>query len=319
MKKTALITGISGQDGTYLAQHLIENNYRVVGTSRDAQNVSFQNLKSLGIYSEIEFESVSLKDFASILGLIKKVNPDEIYHLAGQSSVGLSFEQPVETFESIATGTIYLLEAIRFLNLNVKLYNACSSECFGNTLGVRVNESTPFNPQSPYAIAKSAAYWSVSNYRDSYGIFACSGILFNHESPLRPERFVTQKIIKSALDIKNKKKQKLVLGNVHIRRDWGWAPEYVKVMHLMLQKDKPEDYVVATGETHSLEEFVRVAFEFLDLNYKNYLEIDKKLYRPTDIIENAADPAKALKKLGWKAQYSFNDVIQNMILSSKKP
>jgi GDPmannose 4,6-dehydratase len=192
--KKALIIGVSGQDGAYLAQFLLKKGYRVFGTSRDAQMTSFGNLKALGIHREMEVGSVALNDFRSVLQVLAKVRPDEVYNLAGQSSVGLSFEQPVETFESISVGTLNLLEAIRFIGEPMKFYNASSSECFGNTEGLPANEETPFSPRSPYAVAKAAAFWQVSNYREAYGIFACSGLFFNHESPLRPERFVTRKI-----------------------------------------------------------------------------------------------------------------------------
>ncbi len=220
--KTALICGISGQDGAYLADLLLKNGYSVCGTSRDAQMSSFQNLSRLGIREQVKLESMSLTDFRSVLQVLTKVKPNEVYNLAAQSSVGLSFNQPVETLESIATGTLNLLEAIRFTGADIKLYNAGSSECFGNTGELAADENTPFRPRSPYAVAKSAAFWEVANYREAYGLFACSGILFNHESPLRPERFVTQKIITTACKIAQGSTEKLYLGEISVRRDWGW-------------------------------------------------------------------------------------------------
>jgi GDPmannose 4,6-dehydratase len=231
-KPTALICGISGQDGAYLAQLLLNKGYRVVGTSRDVQMSIFSNLRRLGIFDKVELRSMATSDFRSVLQVIKQANPNEIYNLAGQSSVGLSFEQPVETHESIIVGTLNILEGIRFLNKEIRFYNAGSGECFGDTGGAIATEETPFKPRSPYAVAKSAAFWQVANYRESYGLFACSGILFNHESPLRPERFVTQKIIQEAKKISLDRRKKLRLGRIDIERDWGWAPEYVQAMWL---------------------------------------------------------------------------------------
>lgn len=311
--KRVLICGISGQDGAYLAALLLDKGYDVWGTSRDVQMSSFRNLRFLNIFDKVKLESTALNDFRSVLQTIKKVFPDEIYNLAGQSSVGLSFTQPVETLESITIGTLNLLEAIRFMEKPIKLYNACSSECFGDTDSIPADEKTPFRPRSPYAVAKSAAFWTATNYREAYGIFACSGILFNHESPLRPERFVTKKIISAACRIANGSKEKLHLGNISIKRDWGWSPEYVNAMWLMLQQEKPDDFVIATGESHSLEEFISIAFKHLDLNWQDYVISDKDLFRPTDIQEGAGNPAKAHKVLGWKAQSRMKDVVRMMI------
>ncbi|MFM9157931.1 MAG: GDP-mannose 4,6-dehydratase, partial [Dolichospermum sp.] len=207
---------------------------------------------------------MALTDFRSVLQIIKKIQPDEVYNLAGQTSVGLSFQQPVETLESIVTGTLNLLEAIRFLDTPIKLYNAGSSECFGDTGTIAASENTPFRPRSPYAVAKTAAFWELANYREAYGLFACSGILFNHESPLRPERFVTQKIVATACRIAQGSNEKLYLGNTAIQRDWGWSPEYVEAMYLMLQQDQADDYVIATGNSSSLEDFVIAAFTTLN-------------------------------------------------------
>ncbi|MFM6354354.1 MAG: GDP-mannose 4,6-dehydratase [Planktothrix sp.] len=313
--KTALISGISGQDGAYLADLLLKKGYSVYGTSRDAQMSSFKNLSRLGIREKIKLQSMSLTDFRSVLQTLTKVQPDEVYNLAGQSSVGLSFEQPVETLESMAIGTLNLLEAIRFTGAKIKLYNASSSECFGDTQGIPADENTPFRPRSPYAVAKSTAFWEVANYREAYGLFACSGILFNHESPLRPERFVTQKIVKGAVDIAAGKQEKLYLGDISIQRDWGWAPEYVQAMYLMLQQQEPDDYVIATGETYSLEKFVEVAFSCVGLNWQNYVESDSNLLRPTDIAVGRGNPTKAEQKLGWKAQYKMPDVVRMMVVS----
>lgn len=316
--KTALICGISGQDGAYLADLLLENGYSVCGTSRDAQMSSFQNLSRLGIREQVKLESMILTDFRSVLQVLTKVKPDEVYNLAAQSSVGLSFDQPVETLESVATGTLNLLEAIRFTGADIKLYNAGSSECFGNTGEMAADENTPFRPRSPYAVAKSAAFWEVANYREAYGLFACSGILFNHESPLRPERFVTQKIISSACRIAAGSEEKLYLGDISVRRDWGWAPEYVEAMYKMLQHDDPDDYVIATGQTSSLRDFVAEAFTCVGLNWEDYVETDQSLYRPTDIAVGRANPSKAKEKLGWEARYKLPDVVRMMVEARQK-
>ncbi len=313
MGKTALICGISGQDGSYLARLLLGKGYQVHGTARDAQMSSFGNLKRLGIREQITSHSMALNDFRSVLQVLAKVRPDEIYNLAGQSSVGLSFEQPVETLESISVGTLNLLEAMRFINLPVKLYNAGSSESFGNTGGEPADEQTPFRPRSPYAVAKATAFWEVANYREAYNLFACTGILFNHESPLRPERFVTQKIIKSACRIAAGSKEKLHLGNISIARDWGWAPEYVEAMWLMLQQEKPDDFVIATGETNTLEEFVAEAFESIGLDWQKHVISDPSLLRPSEIMVSRGNAKKASKLLDWRANNKMRDVVRHMI------
>ncbi len=310
--KKALICGISGQDGAYLAEFLLKKGYIVCGTSRDAQMSSFQKLVRLGIRENIKLESMALSDFRSVIQVIKKIKPDEIYNLAGQSSVGLSFEQPVETMESISLSTLNLLEAIRFIDLPIKFYNAGSGEFFGNTIEP-ADENTPFRPRSPYAVAKATAFWEVTNYRESYDIFACSGILFNHESPLRPERFVTRKIVAAACKIKNGSKEKLCLGNISVQRDWGWAPEYVEAMWLMLQQDQADDYIIATGQTYRLEDFVSEAFRLVGLDWKDHVFIDKSLLRPTDLAVGKANPIKAKEKLGWVAKYKMPDVVNMMI------
>lgn len=238
MNKTALICGVGGQDGAYLASFLLKKGYKIWGTSRDAQGGSLSNLNKLDIRSHIRLLSMVPEDFRSVFVALKTSQPDEVYYLAGQTSVGLSFEQPAETIQSIALGTLNMLEACRLLDKKVRLYNAGSSECFGDTCGVPATESTPFHPRSPYAVAKASAFWLVDNYREAYDLFACTGILFNHESPLRPERFVTQKIISTAKRIANGSNEKLQLGRMDIARDWGWAPEYVEAMWLMLQEEK---------------------------------------------------------------------------------
>jgi GDPmannose 4,6-dehydratase len=313
MKRTALILGVSGQDGSYLARLLLKKGYRVVGSSRDAQMSQFSNLIRLNIRDQVEVESASLNDFRSVVQVLKKVRPDEVYNLAGQSSVGLSFDQPVESFESISIGTLNLLEAIRFLEAPIKIYNAGSSECFGNTDGHPADEQTPFRPRSPYAVAKAAAFWQMANYREAYGLFACSGLLFNHESPLRPRRFVTRKIVHAACRIAEGRHETLELGNIAVERDWGWASEYVEAMWRMLQEDTPDDYVIATGETNRLEDFVESVFTVLGLNWRDHVKTSHALFRPTDILTVRANPAKAAEKLGWRARYHMRDVARMMV------
>lgn len=311
--KKALIIGISGQDGTYLAELLIGKKYQVVGTSRDANMKSFSNLSSLKIKDRVELHSMSLTEFRSVIQVINKVRPDEIYNLSGQSSVGLSFEQPVETFNSISMGTLNLLEVLRYIGYKGKLYNAGSSECFGNSDGTSADENTPFHPRSPYAMAKSAAYWAVANYREAYGLYSCSGILFNHESPLRPDRFVTQKIVKTACRIAKGSKEKLYLGNIEIQRDWGWAPEFVDAMWRMLQLPEPQDFVIATGKTYALKDFVEKVFDVCGLNWKNHTETNPNFLRPTDLMISSANTSKAKTLLDWVAEYDMYDVARMMV------
>lgn len=311
--KKALICGVSGQDGAYLSALLLEKGYDVYGGSRDATTNSFENLKKLGLKDRIKLVSINIIDFRSTLQTIIRIQPDEIYNLSGQSSVGLSFEQPVETFESISIGTLNLLEAIRFSNLPVKLYNSGSSECFGESGGMPADEDTPFKPRSPYAIAKATAHWKVVNYREAYHIYACTGILFNHESPLRPNRFVTKKIISTACRIYKGSKEKLHLGNIDIQRDWGWAPDYVVAMWMMLQQEDPEDFVIATGVTHSLKEYITMVFSYLKLDWKEYVVSDPDLLRPTDLMIGRANPSKATKVLGWKATHTLADIVKEMV------
>jgi len=261
---------------------------------------------------------MTIKDFRSVLQVLAKVQPDEIYNLAGQSSVGLSFEQPVETLESISVGTLNLLEAIRFIGQPMKLYSAGSSECFGNTGGDPANENTPFRPHSPYAIAKATAFWEVVNYREAYNIFACTGILFNHDSPLRQERFVTRKIVKTACRIAAGSGEKLHLGNISIARDWGWAPEYVEAMWHMLQQSNPDDYVVATGETHMLQDFVVETFRCLDIDWREHIVSDQTLLRPLEIMVNRGNPEKASRVLNWEAVYRMQDVVRMMVSEERR-
>jgi GDPmannose 4,6-dehydratase len=313
INKTALILGVSGQDGAYLARHLLSVGYKVHGSSRDHEINSFSNLERLGIKERVNLHSLSPADFRSVMTVLRKINPDEIYSLGGQTSVGLSFAYPVETFESITFGTINLLECLRLLGRPVKLYHASSSECFGDTKKP-ATEKTPFCPRSPYAVAKSAAHHAVVNYREAYGLFACCGVLFNHESPLRPERFVTQKIVSAARRIAQGSGEKLRLGNLNIQRDWGWAPEYVIAMWKMLQIKQPEDFVICTGKSHSLEDFTARVFGKLGLNWKNHVIHDERLKRPSDLQFSRGCSRQARNKLHWKPNVSFDQLVEKLVL-----
>jgi GDPmannose 4,6-dehydratase len=308
----ALICGVAGQDGSYLAKLLLEKGYEVIGTSRDAMITSFSNLERLGIGNQVRTASMAINDFRSVLNVVQQYSPDEIYNLAGQTSVGLSFEQPVEAMESIAVGTLNMLEVIRFVGRPIRFYNAGSSECFGDTGEFAADEETPFRPRSPYAVAKSSAHWLLRNYRDAYGLFACTGILFNHESPLRPERFVTQKIVRAAARIAHGSRETLSLGNIDIKRDWGWSPDYVEAMWRMMQQEAPDDYVIATGRTESLAYFVAQAFACFGLDWREHVRIEEGLFRPSDIGTSKANPAKASAVMGWSARIDVDGVIQEM-------
>ncbi len=312
MSKRALILGVSGQDGAYLSKLLLDKGYQVIGTSRDAGLSTFFGLHRLGIFNKVLTVSTVLTDFRSVLGTIRKYQPTEIYNLAGQSSVGLSFDQPVETMESVVLGTLNVLEAIRFEGGNIRFYNAGSSECFGDTGELAATEATPFRPRSPYAVAKASAHYLVANYREAYNLFACTGILFNHESPLRPERFVTQKIVSTAARIAAGSQERLRLGNIGIARDWGWAPEFVEAMWRMLQQKNADDYIIATGRSESLSYFVERVFEHNGLDWKMHTEIDDSLLRPSDIHVSRGNPGKAAQQLGWTPGRDIDGVIAGM-------
>ena len=314
VKKKALVCGISGQDGSYLAQALLQQGYEVWGSSRDAELNTFSNLRRLDILNSVRLVSLNTGDIGGVLGLLRRIRPSEIYSLAGQSSVGLSFDQPNETVDSIVLGTLNLLEGIRLSDLDIRFYNAGSTECFGDTGALRATETSPFRPCSPYAVAKCAAYWMVSTYRRAYGMFACTGILSNHESALRPQRFVTRKIIHAAARVSLGMNADLTLGNVNVERDWGWAPEYVGAMAKMLQRDTPEDYIIATGNSHTLVDFIDTAFRLANADWRKLVHIDKDLFRPTDIITNKVDPSKAASSLGWTATSGMRDVVEKMLI-----
>lgn len=311
MAARALICGVSGQDGAYLARYLLQRGYTVHGTSRRAAVPD--NLLRLGIAADVRLVPLAPDDPAAVARCLEAVAPDEIYHLAGQSSVGLSFEQPAESWHSIATGTLNLLEALRRGGGASRLFVAASGECFGDTGERAADESFPFRPASPYAAAKAAAFWLAANYRRAYGLHASSAILFNHESPLRPERFVTRKIVAAARRIAAGGRERLRLGNIEIRRDWGWAPDYVEAMWLMLQQAQADDYVIATGECRPLAEFVAAAFAAVGLDWRDHTDLDPALCRPTDPPAIRANPEKARIALGWRARHTLAEVAALMI------
>jgi GDPmannose 4,6-dehydratase len=317
-QRLALIIGITGQVGAYLARVLLGQGYSVHGTSRDAAIAKLDGLCALGIAEKVTLHSLSPIDFQSVMGVIERVGPNEIYNLSGQSSVGLSFSQPVETMEGILFGTLNMLEVLRRAGGKIRFYNAGSSECFGDTGELSANEQTAFRPRSPYGVAKSAAISLVANYRESYDLFACSGILFNHESPLRPLRFVTRKITASAARIALGSEERLALGDLSIRRDWGWVPDYVEAMWQMLQCDSPDDFVIASGVSHSLEEFVAAAFAEVGLDWRAHVDYDPSLKRPSDIWTSVGDPSKAERVLGWRAKVPFAEIVARMARAERQ-
>ena len=317
--KRALVFGVSGQDGAYLSELLLRKGYEVHGASRDADLQSFPRLDHLGIRGQVRVHSATMRDFRSLLQLIVAIEPDEIYNLAGQTSVALSFSQPFEAIESIANAQLLLLEVLRFLGKPIRLYNASSSESFGTIPpGTSSDETMPFMPRSPYATAKSTAHWLTANYRDAYGLFACSGILFNHESPLRPERFVTRKVVGAAAAIAAGKKLRLTLGDITVARDWGYAPEFADAMWRMLQQEQPDDYVIATGEAHTLEEFVAAAFRASGLDWRDHVDIDRTLFRTSDIRYSRGNPAKAGRVLQWEPKTRFDELVTLLVKAERE-
>ena len=321
--KKALITGITGQDGSYLAELLLNKGYEVYGMMRRSSSLNtaridpvFKGMKKPK--GRLKLLYGDLNDASSINQIVKSVRPDEIYNLAAQSHVKVSFEVPEYTSEVTALGALRLLEAIREAHVKTRFYQASSSELYGRTEITPQNENTAFKPVSPYAVSKLFAYWTTVNYREGYGIYACNGILFNHESPRRGENFVTRKITMAVAMIKKGLQQKLCLGNLEARRDWGYAKDYVEAMWLMLQKDKPEDYVIATGQTHTVREFVEEAFDYAKLNWKKYVKIDKSYFRPLEVNHLRGDFSKAKKELGWQPKTSFKELVRIMIDADMK-
>ncbi len=311
MTKTALITGITGQDGSYLAEFLLEKGYRVVGMVRRTSTVNFDRIRHIQDY--IELVQGDLLDQSSLMDLIREYQPDEVYNLAAQSFVPTSFSQPVLTGEFTALGVTRILEAIRHVKPDARFYQASSSEMFGKVVEVPQRETTPFYPRSPYGVAKVYGHWITVNYRESYGIFACSGILFNHESPRRGLEFVTRKVSHGVARIVLGLQRELRLGNLEARRDWGFAGDYVRAMWLMLQQDKPDDYVVATGETHSVRELCEVAFRYVGLNWEDYVVVDPKFYRPAEVDLLIGDASKARRVLGWQPTVNFEQLVHMMV------
>ena len=308
---TALITGITGQDGSYLAELLLEEGYDVIGMVRRTSTLNFDRISH--IQDQVEIVQGDLLDQMSLIGILQEHRPSEVYNLAAQSFVPTSFTQPVLTGEFTALGVTRLLDAIRVVDPSTRYYQASSSEMFGKVQEVPQRESTPFYPRSPYGVAKVYGHWITVNYRESYDMFACSGILFNHESPRRGLEFVTHKITYGAAKIKLGLADELHLGNLEARRDWGFAGDYVRAMWLMLQQESPDDYVVASGETHSVEEFVEEAFGYLDLDWHQYVVQDPKFYRPAEVDLLVGDPNKAGKKLGWEPTVDFGQLVRMMV------
>ena len=312
----ALITGITGQDGSYLAELLLQKSCDVYGMIRRASTENFERIHHLR--DQIHLVQADLLDQLSIVRIIDEIHPDEVYNLAAQSFVPTSWNQPVLTGEFTAIGVTKMLEAIRQIDTNIKFYQASSSEMFGKVKEIPQNENTPFYPRSPYGVAKVYGHYITVNYRESYDIFAVSGILFNHESPRRGLEFVTRKITNGAARIKLGLQDKLFLGNLAAKRDWGYAKDYVTAMWLMLQQNEPQDYVVASGETHSVEEFAQLAFRVVGLNYKDYVEVDPKLIRPAEVEHLVGDPSFAKNELDWKPSVSFPELVKIMVEADLK-
>ncbi len=312
--KRALITGITGQDGAYLARFLVSKGYKVFGTYRRSSTRNFWRLHYLDVKKDIELIPLDLIDQTSILHALRIAEPDEVYNLAAQSFVGDSYSEPISTAEISGLGVVRLLDSIRFLNPKIKFYQASTSEMYGNSSKTAQNEETPFHPASPYASAKLYAHSVVRNYREAYGLFACSGILFNHESPIRGVDFVTKKITDAVARIKMGTTDYLPLGNLDARRDWGFAGDYVKAMWLILQQSQPDDFVIATGECHTVQEFCEVAFQEVGLDYKKYVRLDKSFLRPRDVVYLQGDSSKAQRVLGWNpSETTFRGLVKMMV------
>ncbi len=308
--RVALVLGVSGQDGGYLARLLLDKGYKVFGASRAGRAA---NLAWHGIAGQVPLIAVDPGDAGSVEAALRQSQPDEVYNLSGQSSVALSFEHPQETLRSTLGATINLLEGLRRLDRPTRLFNAGSAECFGDTQGERASENTPMRPCSPYAVGKAGAYWQLATHRSAYGLHASTGILFNHESPLRSERFVTQKIVRAACRIAAGDSAPLELGNIDIERDWGWAPEYVEAMWRMLQQDQPGDFVLATGQTRPLADFISEAFAAVGLDWRGHVKCQPQLLRPTDVRASLADPGRARTVLGWEATTKMAGVVRRMV------
>ena len=310
-RKRALITGITGQDGSYLAEYLLELGYEVIGMIRRSSTVNFERIRH--IQDDITFATADLLDEVSLINMLREHRPSEVYNLAAQSFVQTSFSQPVFTGEVTGLGVTRMLDAIRVVDPGIRFYQASSSEMFGKVQAVPQSESTPFYPRSPYGVAKLYGHWITVNYRESYDMYACSGILFNHESPRRGLEFVTRKITNGVARIKLGIDKELRLGNLDAKRDWGFAKDYVRAMYLMLQQATPDDYVVSTGETYSVRRFCEIAFGHVGLDYTNHVVIDERFYRPAEVDLLVGDPSKAKQQLGWSREVSFEQLVTMMV------
>lgn len=313
MTKTALISGVSGQTGSLLAKRLLEHNYTVIGGSRDVSATDWWRFEHLGISNDVRRVSLAPNDLLSVLNAVKDFAPDEIYYLAGQSSVALSFSQPFEAFESIAVGALNFLEAIRLLDSPARFFNAASTDCFGDQSGQTLTEGSPMRPISPYGVSKAASYWTTANFRHSFGIHASNGILSNHESSLRGRAFVTQKIISVLKERKLQPEISLILGNTAVARDWLWAPEVAEAIHLITSADQPGDYIVASGQSHTLHDFVIEACRQLDLEPERAYDVDETFFRPHEIMSVELDPSKIRDTLGWSATTGFRELVTKLI------
>lgn len=320
MVKRALITGITGQDGSYLAEFLLDKGYEVHGIVRRValEDPAHRLWRINHIFDKVILHSASLESYASLFSVVEKINPNECYHLAAQSFVNYSFEDAFSTLNTNINGTLFILSAIKERSPECKFYFAASSEMFGNVKSTPQNEETPFYPRSPYGISKVAGFDLTRNYRESYGLFACNGILFNHESPRRGFEFVTRKITSTIAKIASGHANELRLGNLEAKRDWGFAGDYIKAMWLMLQHDEPDDYVIATNEYHSVKEFVEIAFNFVDLDWKDYVVVDKRFYRPAEVQLLMGDYSKGKMKLGWEPKVRFEEIIKMMMEADMK-
>lgn len=316
--KTALITGITGQDGAYLAKLLLDKGYRVAGLFPRRSSSTTWRLEYLKITDKVEFMDGDVTDYTSLVRALNLLKPDEVYHLAAQSFVASSWKQPILTSQVTGIGVVNMLEAIRESNPAIKMYQASSSEMFGKTEQPEQTEETRFYPRSPYGVAKVFGYWMTKNYRESFNMFTCNGILFNHESPLRGIEFVTRKVTDAVARIVTGEQKELRLGNIHAKRDWGYAGDYVEAMWLMLQHPSPDDYVIATGRTATVEEMCKIAFNYVGLDYQDYLVIDPELYRPAEVDLLLGNPAKARNKLGWEAKTSLEQLIHMMVEADLK-
>ena len=313
MSKNALITGITGQDGSYLAKFLLNKGYKVYGTYRRLSSPNFWRLQYLDIFAKVNLIPIELIDTGSLIEAIRISEPNEIYHLAAQSFVGASFESPIATGDVTGLSVMRILEAIRQINTKIRFYQASTSELYGNSSKEPVNENSPFAPSSPYAAAKLYGYWTTKIYRKAYNIFACNGILFNHESPIRGLEFVTRKITNTVAKISLGLEKELYLGNLEAKRDWGYAPDYVESMWLILQKNEPNDYVIATNEAHSVGEFCEKAFDVVDLDWQKFVKMDKRFLRPLDVNFLQGDYSKAKEKLGWQPKVKFDELVKIMV------